>query len=353
MVRGSTSRMMFLDSRMHSHNDRTKVLLPSRPFAAAGEEKLSLTLMQFSMRRNWYNINETNGIGYVNRIVTDPATGDVTEDRNYRFQIAPSAYTTFAQLEAGLNVAFNSLCAQTPANGGLSGVVTSIVATYNALTRKFNFEMTVVNGNYTDAFEFRLFSVKEGLGPNGVEGAGLYNDSHEVLGGIPTRRTNDLQDAFESGGHQQTRTFTSRYPCSLNTLDALYIRLSALETGCYCSTQFDKNIIDDDRINETDIFARIPFDRSSFDEVHEVIEYVTDSDQFQVFPLRKHINELEIRITDAKGRSLAEAAPYQATNGLMGFQMVLRFDLFKPPAVQQPTSGSKNSEWLLKHPPTR
>ena len=347
--------MMFLDSRMHSHNDRTKVLLPSRPFTASGEEKMSLTLMQFSMRRNWYNINETNNQGYVH---------NVTDDTYHHFEIEPKAYYAFESAQAGdeslkdaVNQAFGSLCAQTTATGGLSGIISSIVAAYDTQTRKFTFTVEINSGHRNKEFQFRLFSVKQGLPPAGVTAAGFYNDAHEILGGVPKRRSNDLQNAFEHvSGHAQTRTFKSVYPCSLNTLDALYIRLSALETGCYCSTQFDKNIIDDDRINETDIFARIPLERSTFDEVHEVVEYVTDSDQFQVFPLRKHINELEIRITDAKGRSLAEVAPDQAANGLMGFQMVLRFDLFKPPAVQQPISGSADSEsnrWLLKHPPTR
>ena len=234
--------------------------------------------------------------------------------------------------------------------------MSSINAVYNAQTRKFTITMNIAAAHTAKEFQFRLFSVKQGQGPQGVTANGLYNDSHEVLGGIPTRRTNLLKDALRFDQLTSTaaaRVFTSFYPCSLNTLDALYIRLSALETGCYASTQFDKNVVDDDRVNETDIFARIPFDRSSFDEVHEVIEYVTDSDEFQVFPLRKHLTELEIRITDAKGRSLAETDPDQVANGLMAYQMVMRYDLFKPPAVPRQISNSKEQDWLLKHPPTR
>ena len=77
--------------------------------------------------------------------------------------------------------------------------------------------------------------------------------------------------------------------------------------------------------------ARIPFDRSSFDEVHEVIEFLDTNDTFQSFPLRKNLEQLELRVCDGKGRSLAQLDPQQADNGLMKWSAVLRFDLFKPP----------------------
>ena len=66
MVRGSVSRLIFVDSSVNTHHDRTKVFLPSQPFSAQGEEKFSLTLLQFGIRRNWYNINSTNNTFFIN-----------------------------------------------------------------------------------------------------------------------------------------------------------------------------------------------------------------------------------------------------------------------------------------------
>ena len=75
---------------------------------------------------------------------------------------------------------------------------------------------------------------------------------------------------------------------------------------------------DDPRLIESSLFARIPFDRSTFTEVHEVVQYVDGgNDMFQSFPLRKNMEQLEMRVCDAKGRSLAQLDPTQADHGLM------------------------------------
>ena len=79
------------------------------------------------------------------------------------------------------------------------------------------------------------------------------------------------------------------YPASLNTLDAIYIHLVAFETGNFMSTGHEAHAQDDFRLIESSLFARIPFDRSTFTEVHEVVQYVdAGNDMFQSFPLRKH-----------------------------------------------------------------
>ena len=65
MVRGQVSRLIFLDSSVNTHGDRTRVLLPARAFSASGNEQMSITLQSFSIRRNWYNINPTNNTGFI------------------------------------------------------------------------------------------------------------------------------------------------------------------------------------------------------------------------------------------------------------------------------------------------
>jgi len=57
---------------------------------------------------------------------------------------------------------------------------------------------------------------------------------------------------------------------------------------------------------------RIPFDRSTFTEVHEVVQHVdADNDMFQSFPVRKNLEQLELRVCDPKGRYLAQLDPFQ------------------------------------------
>ena len=55
--------MIFLDSSVNTHHDRTKINVPPHPFSAVGTERIALSLQQFSIRRNWLNINPTNNTG--------------------------------------------------------------------------------------------------------------------------------------------------------------------------------------------------------------------------------------------------------------------------------------------------
>ena len=91
MVRGTMSRMIFLDSSVNTHYDRTKINVPSHPFSAVGAERLTLSLQQSSIRRNWLNINPTNNTGYV-----------YIDATYHEFTIAPGAYSTFTDLATAL-----------------------------------------------------------------------------------------------------------------------------------------------------------------------------------------------------------------------------------------------------------
>ena len=83
--------------------------------------------------------------------------------------------------------------------------------------------------------------------------------------------------------------------------------------------------------------------------LYEVVQYVdAGNDMFQSFPLRKNLEQLELRICDAKSRSLAQLDPFQADNGLMAWKAVLRFDLFKPPPSR---TGKPVGQIVTSHPP--
>ena len=71
---------------------------------------------------------------------------------------------------------------------------------------------------------------------------------------------------------------------------------------------------------------------------------------FQSFPLRKNFEQLEMRICDSKGRSLAQLDPAQADDGLMGWKAVVRFDLFKPPPTR-PIPGAPADKVVTRFPP--
>jgi len=162
------------------------------------------------------------------------------------------------------------------------------------------------------------------------------------LGGTPLKSsTDDFESLINTTNAGGTQTIRSKHPASLNTLDAIYIHLTAFETGNFMSTGHETHATDDIRLIESSLFARIPFNRSTFDEVHEVVQYIDQgNDMFQSFPLRKNFEQLEMRICDSKGRSLAQLDPEQADDGLMAWKAVMRFDLFKPPP-SQPMPGTQ------------
>ena len=334
MVRGTTSRMLFLDSSVNTHYDRTKINVPPHPFSAVGSERFSLSLQQFSIRRNWLNINPTNNTGYIYLDAT-----------YHEFTITPGVYATFAELSTALQTALNAT-----ANASIAKIANDgFTVTHSSVSRKFTIEIQMA-GTHTTEVQIRCLAIKSGAMPAGVSLAGGFNDIHEILGARPLKlATDDFESLTNITGANNVQQIVSLYPASLNTLDAIYIHLVAFETGNFMSTGHEAHVQDDPRLIESSLFARIPFDRSTFTEVHEVVQYVDGgNDMFQSFPLRKNMEQLEMRICDAKGRSLAQLDPTQADHGLMTWRAVLRFDIFKTPISR---TGKPVGPIMTSHPP--
>ena len=279
------------------------------------------------------NVNPTNNTGYV-----------YIDATYHEFAIAPGVYSTFVTLAAAINDALTATAA------GIAKIDAFAVA-HNPVNRKITITVTMAVGQ-TAKVEIRCFLIKNAAMPAGVSLQGGLNDLFEILGGKPLKSaTDDFESLTNTTGAAGTQTIQSKYPASLNTLDAIYIHLTAFETGNFMSTGHETHAQDDIRLIESSLFARIPFDRSSFDEVHGVVQYVdAGNDMFQSFPLRKNFEQLEMRICDSKGRSLAQLDPAQADDGMMAWKAVVRYDLFKPPPTR-PLPGAPANKALSRHPP--
>ena len=94
MVRGAISKLIFIDSSVATHGDHAKVLVPPHPLSAGVGERMALSLVSFSMRRNWYNINPTNNTFYI-----------FTANTYHEVQIESGVYPTFATLATAINSA--------------------------------------------------------------------------------------------------------------------------------------------------------------------------------------------------------------------------------------------------------
>ena len=337
MVRGQVSRLIFIDSSVNTHGDRTRILLPPRSFTASGKEQISLTLQSFSIRRNWYNINPTNNTGYI-----------FDGDSHYEFSITPGVYSSFTDLATAVRAALNACIT---ANTNLGVLLTSATCTYSSQTRLFDITFTKQAGQNAAQPQIRCFAMK-GPPPTGLSLQGSFNDVFEILGARPIRNLTEIDNSLQAvtGMPANLTTLRSRYPAALNTLDSIYIHLPTLETGTFMSTGMESHIEDSFRLVESSIFARIPFARSAFDEVHEVVQFEDNGgDSFQSILTRKSLENLDIRITDSKGRSLANVDPIQSDLGLMAFKMAIRFDIFIPPEPPEPSHGIRT---FAAHPPS-
>ena len=169
--------MIFVDSTVNTHHDRTRISLPPHPFSVVGNERAAFSLQQFSIRRNWYNINQTNNTGYV-----------YIDGTHHEFQIAPGVYSTFEDISLAIQAALTTTAAN------IAKINTFDVAP-NLETRKFTITVTMAAGHSTKV-EIRCFQIKPGAtAPAGVTAQGAFNDIHEILGGKPLR--SDADD-FES-----------------------------------------------------------------------------------------------------------------------------------------------------------
>ena len=322
-MRGQESKLIFIDSSLATRFDQTRVLVPPMPFSATGQDRIALSLQQFSVRRGWYNINETNSYFYLffNNAYTE-------------VQIPPGTYQTFESVRVALTVV-TLLAIQ-----NIAGINTVLVE-FDTIDRFYSFTFDVAN------VEIRTFQMKTGALPAGVVNGG-YQDTHEILGTRPIRRVADAANSMVVNPANALQ-IRGRYPCFLNTLDAIYVHMSTIETGNYASTSLSQTAREGIRLEESSIFARIPFDTSFFSEDFEQIQWEDPgNDMFQSFPPRQSLSQLELRITDGRGRTLTQLDPQQADDGLLKFTMVLRWDKFHVPSAPQPRQRTIPPS----HPPT-
>ena len=303
MAAVKNSRLIFVDSEVNTvgNKSKAKINIPNHPFSVCCDDRMRLTLLSFDMRRSWYSVNQTNNIFYIR----DPTADTYTE-----VTIAPGSYDSFAALATAIQTALRATTV------GTTQLATA-TCTYDDVTRKFTFALV---GAPNNAF-LMTFQVKQGTQPAGVSREGFFQDSHELLGIIPSRTDTPVNGTGSAGPSAQSAPF----PAALNTLEAIYLRTN-LMSGNYQTYGHERYLPDQNGLTETQIFARIPLNRACFDPIFEFITYEDSNDLFQINLQQKHLDSLELYVTDDKGRFLAETDPQQSDLGLMSFKCVLRWD---------------------------
>jgi hypothetical protein len=333
-MRGEVSKYLFIDSSVHNG----RVSLPSQPFSCVDNESMSFTLLNFSMRRNFPQINPTNNHFYI--YLSDKQT-------LFEVVISPGDYDDFASLTSAINDALTQTVSD---NVSLSNEVTSIVCAFVSTTRTFAFTIAMNSGasSTVDDVEIRSYHIKDGNVPTGVTHNGAYSDSFEILGANPLKKDEDKNSMSRDAANNAI--LYSQFPASLSTLDALYLRMN-LELGNYESPGLDMFHRDGVQMQNSSVIARIPIADSvgSVRKAHEIITFEDANDTYQKLLPLKHLEHLEFFVTDKRNRSLATFDPKQSSVGLMSFNLTLRWDKFIP---QKPAHPIPNGFPKQTYPPS-
>lgn len=311
------SRVIFVDSEINTEPDgRASIRCPSQPFSLTGsKDAMELTLVQFSMRRNWHAVNDTNRFFY---------TYSPGLDAYQEFAIAPGTYYTFDELAAAVQAALSAV-----AGYGAS------ICVYDDPSRCLLMEIA---GSAADEY-ICSFQVKSGLRPTGVSAAGFFSDVHELLGIIPSRTPTPVNG---QGGAVGPGEQTMPFPAQLNTLEGIYVRTN-LNSGNFMSFGYNRNLPDANSLVESNIMARIPLNTQAYDPTYPFVTYQDGGAEiFKLHLPRKSLDTITFLITDDKDRPLSQVSPGQAALGLLSYNMVLRWDHVRyPPDIHQYTPQIK------------
>ena len=340
--RVKVSRLIFVDTEENQSGNHGKatLVLPNSAFCVHGQDTMRLTLLAFEMRRNWHSLNATN-----NRFVLyNPDYIAQSTDQFELFIIDPGSYTDLPALAAAIQLSLRSKAAVT-GNGSATAT-----CEYNATSRQMTLTCQF-GANYGNAF-FTTFHIKEGAVPAGLGDAASFTDCHEILGIKPSATAVPVASMSRSVVGAST-AFVAPYPAQLNSLEALYLRTNLL-SGNMQSMGLDRRLPKGSGLTETQIWARIPLKTSNYREDQACISWEDSNDNFQLNLRRQSLDSIQLHVTDAKGRLLAEVAPGEAAAGLLSFKVVMRWDQMAPiaPAPQHAVQVSdivraKES----KHPP--
>lgn len=386
-------RNVFINTETMNFGDGSqwRVSVPPAPFTIKGNQRMKLTLMNLEVRKNWYEINQTNGTFFLQvhtTIIGNPAEIFIP------CIIPPGSYRYFA---AGASATSGSSAAQTYTltssyaygtlnlidaikyavdkailvanNGGIMtdwtgtknvnnnnytslgvfSTATSAVS-WNAVTRKFTITLpSIARASTTVDFVFAQMKsdilvggsnvpTNFGFNPfvnnsNPLYSNWSFQDSHEILGGVPTRDNTITYGAapYMVAGLTKDSTgliFTSTYVAQLNSLEGLYLRIYSSSTNNYASPSLDRDSGNLTALAPTSILARIPISAATYDDVNEVISYQDPGAQvFSTYIESKFLESLNLSLTDDKSRPISEVASGESKVGTISYKFTLKWEV--------------------------
>ena len=303
-----------------STGDEYEIHLNSVNIDAAKGQFIRLTLTNFSMFKNFTNINQHNSRFALRDGTNQPATLDLTHT-NYEFynEIALDFATKIKDqfTSWGYTLAGTPITDITPAaNVGSSNTTNRIISF------KLNF---AASGHGLNAGDVKVqFYEKYG---------DVDSDIYSLLGGNRIRGEYSATDATSPSSitvdvtSTTELTFTCLYPAQKYTEQFVYLRSNLPSNNLETTSLRAGAGGSQDRVNDahhSEIFARFPID-------NEFIHWdnKTDREWFIDLPTsQNHLNFVKFRLTNAHGRNIGF---YQGQNtlGNLNFTMAIRVDILQ------------------------
>ena len=289
-----------LDAGVDDGINTFRATMNSVPLQTQNGEYAKISLVDFTMYRNFYYVNGKNNHVFFRVVETDGTVNDGS------FTLVKGDFN-FTDLQANfsdrLRIALNAI-------NGISGVTVENIDTDVAENRKLSIKLTFPNNDIESMnVQCRNYN-NNGVEENPLNTTDFFNDSYALLG---ARKTSINDENFETdsgfvinvtnGG--ETVAIKSFYPMQTGTMPDIYLRCQEVVDNLESETfKLSGNGGSNSNIVGSTILGVIPVKPIS-DVTNEIVRYRGDtSTPYFIFSDNRNISELFFRITDAHGRSI-------------------------------------------------
>jgi len=311
-----------------------RATLNNVPLQTQNGEYAKISLVDFTMYRNFYYVNEKNNKVFFRIVETDGTINDSS------FTLATGDYT-YTDLQT--NFADSMVRALNLING-ISGVtateVTTDLSNYANKTgsRKLHVNFLFPNNDITSMnIQCRNYN-NGGVDEDPALTSDFFNDSYALLGANRTAVDDDnfatasgLQTTVTNAGGVYTVEVKGFYQMQTSTVPNIYLRCQEVVDNLESETfKLSGNGNNSSHIVSSTILGVIPV-ASMGDITNDIIRFQGDSSSpYYIFTDNRNISEIFFRMTDAHGREIGapRSVDAQTTLGNLFCQLTINFSVY-------------------------
>jgi len=302
-----------------------RATLNNVPLQTQNGEYAKISLVDFTMYRNFYYVNGRNNKVFFRLVETDGTVHDSSF-------VIPNGDYTFDDLQTAFADAFTDELNDLVGITGVTATILTNLLPYpnQSGVRKLNVKFTFAN-NDIESLNIQCRNYDNGgvdEDPNLT--SDFFNDSYALLG---AKRTpiDDPTFATETGlkvvisGNNKNVTVKSFFPMQTSTMPNLYLRCQEVVDNLESETfKLSGNGGNSSHIVGSTILGVIPV-KPMGDITNDIIRYRGDSSSpYYIMSDNKNISELFFRITDAHGRGVPAAGNDQPTIGNLFCELTIK-----------------------------